>query len=97
VFVLVFAALVATGFTDISTEGTQLFSMFAAQAHELRGCITDRSAFHIELDALRHHLYVFFLQAGGCTIVANSSTAQAGIDAALVLIVRHSVRLLFIG
>ena len=42
---------------------------------------------HIELDAAGHHVYVFFLQAGGGAMVANGGTPKAGLDAALVLVI----------
>jgi hypothetical protein len=50
----------------------------------LGGGIAKRGAFHIELDAARHHLYLLFLQAGTRAMLAGSGAGKAGINAVLM-------------
>ena len=51
-----------------------------------RGEPTDRCAIDIQTDALRHHLDVGLLEAGGGTMVATIRTTIARLDARLVLL-----------
>jgi hypothetical protein len=66
--------------------------MAAAHAHQLSRCITGSGALHIQLYAFRHHLHVFFFQAGGGAIVTDRRATQAGVNTALVFLVTHSKR-----
>jgi hypothetical protein len=86
-FIIVLCAFRSTFITELGAQSAHFFSVAAAQAHQLRCCITHRCAFHTQLNATGHHLYVFFLRARAGAMVTNSSTPQAGFNARLVLVI----------
>lgn len=87
----VFFTFFSTGSTEVGADAAYCFGMAAAQAHELGGAVANGGAFHIELDTFCHHIYVFFLQAGGGAMIADGGTAQASVYALLKFVVAHSL------
>lgn len=85
-----FGALLGTGAAGNRAVLAHLFRILAAHAHKLRGSIAKHGAFHVKLDAARHHFYIVLFEAGCGAMVADSGTTQAGIYALLVLVVTHS-------
>jgi hypothetical protein len=89
VVVLVLRAFVAAGLAYLRAQLAQLLNEVTATRHA--GCreSTDGSAVHVQRDAPRHHLDVFFPQARGCAVVTGVGARVAGVDTSLVLLVRH--------
>jgi hypothetical protein len=82
---IVFFAFGGTGVTDVGADLAERVCVVAPEAHELRGCAADSSAFHVEFYALRHFLHhSLFAKAGGSTVVTDGRALQAGIDAGLI-------------
>jgi len=86
-FGVVLAAFVGTGLTGVGAKAADFFGFIGAKAHQLGGGVAQGGAFHIQLNAAGHHFDVFFLQAGGSTMVANGGTGEAGINAGFVLVI----------
>ncbi len=91
-----FFTLICAGCANFCTDTAKFFGAAAAEAHELGGAVANGGAFHIELDALCHHFYVFLLQAGGCAMVTDGGTTQACVYALLKFVVAHSFCILFV-
>lgn len=89
VVVLMLRAFVAAGLAYLRAQLAQLLNEVTATRHA--GCreSTDGSAVHVQRDAPRHHLDVFFPQARGCAVVTGVGARVAGVDTSLVLLVRH--------
>jgi hypothetical protein len=83
-FRLMFSAFVPAFFTDICAKAAQFFSLAATHAHQLSRSIANGRALHVQLNAAYHHFDIIFLCAGRCTMIANSSAAQAGFNARLI-------------
>jgi hypothetical protein len=86
-FGLMLAAFFTTSLAHIGTQAAKLFGLFAAKTHELSGCITKGSAFHIQLNAAGHHFHVFFLRARRGAVITNSRAAETGVDAVFVRVI----------
>ena len=84
---LVPCTFITTSLADVGTDAAQLLSGLPAYAHHLGSGITDSRTLHIQLDAAGHHLYVFFLQARGSTVVTDSRAIEASVNTAFVLVV----------
>jgi hypothetical protein len=88
----VFCTLFTTGKADIGANATNIAGVISIHAHYLCSGITNGGAFHIKLYAAGHFGHIFFLQAGGSTMVTNSCAPAAGINTGLVhLIVSHNL------
>src|SRR5438105_4806681 len=61
--IIVFATFLSTLIAHFSTMVANVFCHLTSQAHKLGGSITQHSAFHIQLNTLCHHFYIFFLCA----------------------------------
>lgn len=85
--VFVFATLSAARIANAGAHQTNFFRAFAAEAHELRGRVTDRRTLHVQLNAARHHFHVFLLRAGGGAVVAKCPATQAGFNARLEVMI----------
>jgi hypothetical protein len=59
--ILVFTAFRCAFRANFSTQAAELICPAAAQAHKLGCVIAGSGAFHIELNTVNHHIYVFFL------------------------------------
>ena len=79
--------LVCTRFAYVSANGTYHSRLAASHAHELGGSVADGRAFHVKLNASRHHSYILFLRAGGSTMVANGGTLKACVYTSFVLMI----------
>jgi hypothetical protein len=77
------------GFADRGAEAAKLVRVRTAEAHKLGRSTADGRAFQVELDAAGHVLYVWFLQTGGCTVIADNCALQTSLDAAFKLLVCH--------
>lgn len=62
---------------------------FASATHELRSRAAECRAVHVQRDAARHHLHIFFLQARARAVIAGHCTFVAGVDTGLHALVRH--------
>jgi hypothetical protein len=76
----VFAALFAARFADLRAQGTELRREAAVLRHVFSGQTADRGALHVQADAFRHHLGVFFLQAGRGAKIAVGRATVTGFD-----------------
>jgi hypothetical protein len=91
VFVLrVLVAFFCTAFARICTCKTQIGFVIAVKRHLLGRCGTERSAFHIELNAFHKMAYMRFIQACGCTQAASGHAFEAGINTVLKVVGFHS-------
>ena len=81
---LMFTAFFIALPANICANLTNSFCHFTSQTHELCRCITDSGTFHIQLDASSHHLYIFFLYAGTCTMITGISATKTGFNARFV-------------
>ena len=79
-FTAFFIALPANICTDLANS----FCHFTSQTHKLCRSITDRGTFHIQLNTSCHHLYIFLLRAGTCTMVTGIGTTKTGFNAGFV-------------
>jgi hypothetical protein len=84
-------AFLSTGKTYVGTDPADFFGVLTIHTHHLGGRITDRGAFHVELNAAAHHFYIFFLQTRRSAMIANGGAAQTGLDTALVHLVMGHV------
>lgn len=82
--VRVFATFRTAGFAHVGTKPAHFFCLAAAEAHKLRGSITDCGTFHVKLNAARHHFHVVFLRARGGAMVADGRAIQAGFNTGFV-------------
>jgi len=91
--ILVLAAGFGTGFAGPGTQAAGLGRQRGAQAHQPCRGFAGGGAFHIEADALGHHLYVLLFRAGCRTMMANGRALQAGIDAFFISMVSFHISL----
>ena len=87
----VLAAFVSAALADVSTKGTNRCCVLASAGHGGGGKGAHFGAVNIVGNAFRHHLHVFFQQAGGCAVVTGSSTGVARRNARLVGLVGHTI------
>jgi hypothetical protein len=80
-------ALFCTCMTSICANTAELLTEASTHTHHLGGCITDSSAFKIELDTDAQRLYLLFVQTGHSTMVAFCSTGLASFNTLLILLV----------
>lgn len=87
--VSVFLAFGPAGVADVGAELAKLPSKLAIAGHETDGSVADFGAVAVEADALHHHFYVLFAEAGVGAVVAGQCAGLAGFDAILVRLVCH--------
>lgn len=80
-------AFCCAGRARICTDAAYSGRMCTAKTHQLSAGIAKRCAFHIQLYAMRHHFYVFFLEAGSSTVITYRRTSQTGVYAVFILVV----------
>lgn len=80
-FIFMLAAFVSTTFANVGANTAQVPGGIASQAHQLSGRVTNGGALHVELNTLCHHLYIIFLRAGRCAMIANCRALQTGVNA----------------
>lgn len=90
--------LTRAGVAYVGAYGTYCRRLAASHAHELGGSVADGRAFHVKLNASRHHFYILFLRAGGRTMIANGGTLKACVYTSFVLMVTvHCYSILCLG
>lgn len=89
--VRVLAALFGAFATNSCAELAKRLGEGAVTSHQRRGNGAHIGAIAVELDAARHHLYVFFAQTRRGAGLANQSTVRAGLDARLVIGIEHGM------
>jgi hypothetical protein len=85
----VLCAFFAAGIANLGAELTNSFSELRAARHFSHRERADVGAATVEFDAARHHLYVFFVQAGGCAVFTGLHALVAGLDTVFVFFVGH--------
>jgi hypothetical protein len=86
-FGLMLTAFGSAGFTDVGANAAEFFCFFTSYAHELGCGVANGSTFHVKLNASCHHFDVLFLCTGTGTMVTDSGTAKAGVNALFVLMI----------
>jgi hypothetical protein len=71
-------------FTYLCTKLTDFIDEWTVSRHQLCGKAANIRAFTVQPDAVRHHLYVLFLQTRIIAMVAGLHTPQAFVDTFLV-------------
>jgi len=81
---LVFGTFGSAGFAYFGTQAAELRGRLPVDTHYFGCRIAKGGTFHIELNAVLHHIYIRFLQAGGGAAVAHRGALKAGIYTLLV-------------
>jgi hypothetical protein len=93
---IVFGTLITTRFTNISTYPTDFLGVFTPLGHE-GGCqAAYLCTLTIQTDALSHHFYIIFLQAGSGTRITVDRADIARFNTRLIFFKFHLSTLLII-
>jgi hypothetical protein len=83
------STLISASFAYLGTYFTQLRSVLSINTHYLCSSVANRCAFHIQLNAVGHHGHIFFLKAGGSTIITGGGTTETSVYAILISVIHH--------
>jgi hypothetical protein len=89
-FIIMFAAFSRAFIAKFCAISAEIFGFIASQAHELCSSIADSSAFHVQLNASCHHIYIFFLEAGGGAMIADCRALQTGVNTFFIMVIVHT-------
>jgi len=81
---LVVGTFGCAGFAYFGTQAAELRGRLPVDTHHFGSGIAKGGTFHIQLDAVLHHIYIRFLQAGGGAAVAHRGALKAGFYTLLV-------------
>jgi hypothetical protein len=88
--VLVLLAFFCAGKTDIRAFIQQVLCVFGTPGYKGNGQRADLRAVHVEPDAPCQHFYIFFFQAGGCTMAAFLCAFMKGFEQGPVFFMTHN-------
>jgi len=84
---------IGTCLTDVGTQRTELFRVFAAPAHEVHCGKADDGTVAVQLNALSEHGHILLVETRSSTVVALYGTVATFVNAESVFLVGHDLEL----